>query len=147
MKLKTNTSELKDLLKNVKTQDCCGSLSLPSGEKYILLYPYPLTRESWQADNQQRFLVVPDEIVGQDEELNAPIYSYPRHLVTTNFSIEYKYVYTSILVIDLGSYSVESSEFTEMEEPPSPKELLGTLIENVSLELQDLMDIADKSIE
>jgi len=60
---------------------CCGLLTTPKHE-YFLLYPEPLN-PVWESDEYERFLVVP---IGFEEQTE---FSYPRHLVTKDFSIEY----------------------------------------------------------
>ena len=57
------------------------------GKKFWLLSPEPLPNESWEGENCYRFLVTPKEPieVGKD----VPVYAHARHIVTTNFTIEY----------------------------------------------------------
>lgn len=69
------------MTKKYSQVSCCGLLTIQNKE-YFLLHPEPLN-PVWESEEYSRFLVVP---VGFDEQTE---FSYPRHLVTKDFSIEY----------------------------------------------------------
>lgn len=107
---------------NTKQVEFCGKLHTP-GQTYFLIHPEPVVRDSWQPDGALRFLVVPDKKLGKKG--NVDVYSYPRHIVTNCYTVEYNYVPvrlqendTSVLltVLDLGSFGVEeSNEVLELD--------------------------------
>lgn len=82
----------------------CGVLHTPA-KSYWLLHPEPIVRDSWQPDGALRFYVVPTTPVG--ESGNKTLFSYPRHIVSNCYTVEYNYVQDTIMVMDLGEYSVE----------------------------------------
>lgn len=84
--------------------DFCGVLRTQN-TAYLLLHPEPLVRDSWQPDGALRFYVVPATPVGKSGK--TPLFSYPRHVVSSCYTIEYNYVQDKIMVMNLGEYSVE----------------------------------------
>ena len=80
--------------KKTKRVSYCGTLTTQQGKTYFLLHPAPVTKESWQRDEQQMFYVVPTRSIGDETVENdiIPIFSYPRHIITTNPTIEYQYI-------------------------------------------------------
>lgn len=92
-----------------KDVNFCGILYTHS-RNYWLLYPKPIEKDSWQTDDEKRFLVVPMEKIGTEiiNKEEIPLFAYPRHIVTTSpYLIEYNYVKDKIRVMDLGDYSAE----------------------------------------
>ena len=92
----------------------CGVLKTRTGEKYWLIKPEPVVRDSWQHDRQQRFLVVQYEEIGVhdfNESLgNQFVYSYVTHLITTDPDIRYLYTNTTIKVWDLQEWDAVEAE-------------------------------------
>lgn len=97
----------------------CGVLTTRTGEKYWLIKPEPVVRDSWQYDRQQRFLVVPYDELAVDYKIRTNndeptfFYGYARHLITTDPDIEYRYETATIKVWDLQEWDV-------VEEPLNP---------------------------
>ena len=96
----------------------CGIIRTTCGMEYYLLHPEPIVKDSWQRDEQQRFVVVPngeEYILGHwIEDEWVYLYSYSRHLITTNPDIEYCCFRNPILVEYLGELDVTRTEL----EPP-----------------------------
>jgi len=94
----------------------CGMLYTPTGQSYILLHNKPVDRTMWQMDYQQMYLVVPSNPIETKYEKNTdgmmvggePIYSYPRHIITSHPTIEYKYGTETILVLDLDDVDLSN---------------------------------------
>lgn len=119
-KMKIDTSKTKRIMP-------CGMLYTSTGQTYFLLHNKPIDKVMWQMDNQQMFLTVPTTPIdtryekGSDEGSvkREPIFSYPRHIVTSFPTIEYKYHIDTILVVDIGDDDVSNtpapSEVEEMD--------------------------------
>jgi len=62
-------------------------------ERYFLLSPEPITKDSWQDNNTYRFVVVPIQPYSIEEVGKEvyKVYGYARHVVTNAFIIEYCY--------------------------------------------------------
>lgn len=101
-----------------KDEDYCGKLH-SGGQSYFLLYPYPIVKDSWQSDNAQRFLVVPMKPIGKQGDVE--LFSYPRHVVSTCYTVEYHYLQETIRVLDLGDYSAEEyGKYLHEDVKPDP---------------------------
>jgi hypothetical protein len=97
---------------NIKLAEVYGHL-YTGGKEYLLLKPFPITKDGWQGDNCYRFLVTPNRIVGQADTYG--IYEYPRHIVTNCFTIEYVEIVRDIYIpvseeIDYSEYMEEEDE-------------------------------------
>lgn len=102
----------------------CGVLTTRTGEKYWLIKPEPVVRDSWQHDQQQRFLVVPYVEIGVNFAKDFLYYGYARHLITTNPDIEYRYETEPIKVWTLEQYDAteelsdpDLDDYPVIEEP------------------------------
>jgi hypothetical protein len=71
-----------------------------TGEIYwYLLHPYPIEGDSWQRDNERRFVVAPINL------------GYARHIVSNDFTLEYRYNMDEIeieMVDDSDLYSLDA---------------------------------------
>lgn len=84
-------------------------------ETYYLLSPEPIVKDSWQGDNCYRFVVVPIVPIAIEEKGNkvTEIYGYARHVVTNNFTIEYKYNIPEINIVILDELDLTKLEYVE----------------------------------
>ena len=104
----------------------CGLLRTQTGHTYFLLYPEPVVKDSWQRDEQQRFVVVPADVSFEEYDAtnDRVLHTYARHIVTTNPDIEYCYFRNPILVEYLNELDVEKTmeiedDFDPLDFPPS----------------------------
>lgn len=91
----------------------CGMLH-SNGKEYFLLRPSPEKQiMEWEKWNTFRWRVVPSNPIDEQKINSEPVwvYSYPRDLVTTNFSVEYLATMKKIWVWDICEL-----EFMDMEE-------------------------------
>lgn len=107
----------------------CGILRI-DGEVYWLLSPEPISPDSWQHFEQQRWSVVPylpfkyiylDEYDEEGEKIRVQMYGYARHLICTNPVIEYRYVTEPIKVLQVMDIPEEKEPEDEFE--PEPEDL------------------------
>jgi hypothetical protein len=104
----------------------CGLLRTQTGHTYFLLHPEPVVKDSWQRDEQQRFVVVPADVSFEEYDATNDriLHTYARHTVTTNPDIEYYYFRTPILIEYLNELDVESQpqevelDFNPVDFPP-----------------------------
>ena len=91
----------------------CGILYTFNRE-YFLLNPQPLARDSWQGDNAYRFVVVPNKPINDSvyADVEQPIYSFARHIVTNAFTIDYSPDMPAIKI-----WQLEDLDVTQMEWP------------------------------
>jgi hypothetical protein len=81
-----------------------------NSREYFALAPIPEVSEDWEWDDGQenvfRFLVTPHKntISDVDEFLyDEPVYSFARHIVTNNFTLEYADMpEITIRILDIG---------------------------------------------
>lgn len=78
------------------------------GREYWLLSPQPLPKDSWQHDQQQTWLVVPNDPLGWNKAQSYQLYSFARHVVVSNPLLEF-YNAKPILVWD-GEEEVDIPE-------------------------------------
>ena len=91
-------------------------------ESYFLIKPEPLPKDGWQGDNCYRFLVVPifpDAIEEKGKEAYQ-VYPYMRHIVTTEFTIEYKHDMEEIHVPIPDEIEVTKTEMNYDKENTDP---------------------------
>lgn len=93
----------------------CGKL-YSNGKEYFLLRPSPEKQLfDWEKWNTFRWLVVPSNPIDKeklDSDKIVWVYSYKRHLITTNFSIEFLSNAKKIWIWDIG----DELEYEEGEE-------------------------------
>src|SRR4030066_1049546 len=109
----------------------CGVLPTRTGKEYWLIKPYPLLKD-WEQDRQQRFLVVPKEELDVEnlDGVFHSVYSYQRHLITTDPDIEYFFKIDSIKVWNLDEYDVVDAEWplqTKDKDEPIPVDVLDLI--------------------
>lgn len=109
-----------------KTKAVHGILTTLSGKEYWLVYPDPIHKD-WEQDRQQRYLVVPKESIGNDDD--SLLYGYPRHLVCTDPEIEFLYENKSIKVEDLEDWVIEGGlePETSLEDKETPVDVINLL--------------------
>lgn len=100
-----------------------GILTTRSGNKFWLLRPNPIVRDSWQHDRQQRFLVVPYKEITYSG--NTLLYSYARHLITTDPDIEYIYAIHPIEVQELQEQEIDDEALEYLDKFEQVEALIG----------------------
>jgi hypothetical protein len=99
--------------KRYKQVQPCGML-YSNGREYFLLRPSPEKQLfDWEKWNTFRWLVVPNNPI-DEKKLNVDktvwVYSYPRHVITTNFSIEFMANLSKILVWNISDIELSNLE-------------------------------------
>lgn len=88
-------------------------------ETYYLLSPEPIVKDSWQGDNCYRFVVTPIMVQSIEQKGNevTEIHGYARHVVTNDFTIEYRYNLPEINIGVLDEFDLTKLEYQkEIEE-------------------------------
>lgn len=93
----------------------CGMLHSNFSE-WFLLHPYPVVKDSWQDDSTHRFLGVPSVPENWNDDVNPPIYSYARHIVTNSFTIEYMADMQEIEIKVLEDIDVTETELHDISD-------------------------------
>lgn len=91
----------------------CGML-YSNGREYFLLRPSPENQQfSWEKWNTFRWKVVPSNPIDEKKisvDESVWVYSYPRHVITTTFSLEFLANMSKIWVWDIGELEMMSME-------------------------------------
>ena len=94
----------------------CGKLYTATGQEYFLLHPEPVSKDSWQRDEQQRWVVVPKEpidVLGNVDAGDAEVvFGYSRHIICSNPTIEYQSWSNPILIQKAKADDIVSDVFT-----------------------------------